>query len=151
MHQSSVVSHRSSDIVRVVAAAVLAVFIVVGSLFLWIGIPLAGMWLAGQLTNGGNGFLFAVLGGIPLAMVGFGWLLYRVSSVYEGLRVGEREALGRRSAWLVSATDERGRARRARAPRLLIDSAMAFSAVAALVLLAVWFFLFAHQNLVTPL
>ena len=52
-----------------------------------------------------------------------------------------------RSAWLVSHTDERNKLRRARAPRPLIDVAMTTSAVVALTLLLVWFFVFARMNL----
>ena len=40
--------------------------IVLGSLFLWIGVPVLGMWIAGQVTTSSVGFLFATLGGIPV-------------------------------------------------------------------------------------
>ena len=134
-----------------IVTALLAVAIVLGSATLWIGIPLLGLWLAGELTTTAQGFLFAVLGGIPLAMTAFAWVLYRVNDLYvrsHGPRgAGER----RRSAWLVSSSEERNRIRRARQPRALIDVAMTLSAVAALVLLAVWFFFFSEMWLVNPL
>ena len=66
--------------------AVLAVAIVLGSAALWIGIPLGGLWLAGELTTTAQGFLFATLGGIPLAMTAAAWLLYRVNDLYERSR-----------------------------------------------------------------
>ena len=134
-------------VVRVLAEAALAVVIVAGSAFLWIGIPVLGLWLAGELTTTTTGFLFATLGGIPPAMVGFGWLLYRINGVYEGTRGGEDDGSASRAAWLVSSTDERDRLRRARAPRSLIDVAMTASAVAALVLMAFWFFFLAEMRL----
>jgi hypothetical protein len=130
-------------------AALLAVLIVLGSVVLWIGIPWGGFWLAGALTRSNEGFLFAALGGVPLAMVGFGWLLYRLNDIYEGLRGGERRAAMGRASWLVASSDERGKLRRARSPRRLIDVAMTASAVTALVLLLVWFFFFAHMFLVS--
>lgn len=131
--------------------AVLGLAIVLGSAALWIGIPLGGLWLAGELTSTAQGFLFATLGGIPLAMTAFAWLLYRVNDRYERSRGGAAAGGHRRSAWLVSSSDERSRVRRARAPRALIDVAMTVSATAALVLMAIWFFFFSEMWLVNPL
>jgi hypothetical protein len=139
----------ANGLFELLAEAALAACIVVGSGLLWIGIPWGGFWLAGELTTSPESFLFAALGGVPLAMVAFGWLLYRLNGLYEGLRGGDRRAAVGRAAWLVSSSDERGRLRRARAPRSLIDVAMTASAVSALVLLVVWFFFFAHMTLVT--
>jgi hypothetical protein len=131
------------------ATALLAVAVVLGSAALWIGIPFGGLWLAGELTSTAQGFLFATLGGIPLAMTASAWLLYRVNDLYERSRGtgGGR----RRSAWLVSSSDERNRLRRARAPRPLIDAAMTVSATTALVLMAIWFFFYSQMWLVNPM
>ena len=131
--------------------AVLAVAIVLGSAALWIGIPFGGLWLAGELTSTAQGFLFATLGGIPLAMTASAWLLYRVNDLYERSRGAAGGAARRRSAWLVSSSDERNRARRARAPRALIDVAMTVSATTALVLMAIWFFFYSQMWLVNPM
>jgi len=131
--------------------ALLGIAIVVGSAMLWIGIPFGGLWLAGELTSTAQGFLFATLGGIPLAMTAFAWVLYRVNDHYERRRAGEAGAGRHRSAWLVSSSDERGRLRRARAPRVLIDVAMTISATVALVLMAIWFFFYSEMWLVNPL
>jgi hypothetical protein len=131
--------------------ALLAVAIVLGSALLWIGIPFGGLWLAGELTTTAQGFLFATLGGIPLAMTAFAWLLYRVNARYERSRGATDGAGRRRSAWLVSSSDERSRVRRARAPRALIDVAMTLSATVALVLMAIWFFFYSEMWLVNPL
>jgi hypothetical protein len=131
--------------------AVLAVAIVLGSAALWIGIPFGGLWLAGELTSTAQGFLFATLGGIPLAMTASAWLLYRVNDLYERSRGTAGGAGRRRSAWLVSSSDERNRARRARAPRALIDVAMTVSATTALILMAIWFFFYSQMWLVNPM
>jgi hypothetical protein len=132
-------------------SAVLAIAVLLGSAALWIGIPFGGLWLAGELTTTAQGFLFATLGGIPLAMTASAWLLYRVNDLYERSRGAEDGSGRRRSAWLVSSSDERSRVRRARAPRALIDVAMTVSATTALILMAIWFFFFSEMWLVNPL
>ncbi len=131
--------------------AVLGVAVVLGSAAMWIGIPLGGLWLAGELTSTAQGFLFATLGGIPLAMTASAWLLYRLNDLYERSRQVPGERGRRRSAWLVASRDERSRVRRARAPRPLIDVAMTVSATTALVLMAIWFFFYSQMWLVNPL
>lgn len=132
-------------------SALLAVSIVLGSAALWIGIPFGGLWLAGELTTTAQGFLFATLGGIPLAMTAAAWLLYRVNDLYERSRGPQNGGGRRRSAWLVASSDERSRARRDRAPRSLIDVAMTLSATTALILMAIWFFFYSQMWLVNPL
>ena len=129
-----------------VVTALLAVLIVLGCAVLWVGIPPGMFWLAGEVTGSSEGFLFFVLGGTPLAMVAWGWLLYRVNSVYERMRGGPPPAV-QRSAWLVASSEERAKLRRKRQPRMLIDVAMTASATVALVLLLVWFFFFASMHL----
>jgi hypothetical protein len=139
------------EILAAMVTAALAAAIVVGSAVLWIGIPVAGLWLAGMFTTTAEGFLFATLGGIPLAMIAFGWVLYRVNALYLRWR-GPDEGEGRsHSAWLVSLSDERGRSRRARAPRTLIDVSMTVSLTIALILMTVWFFFLSKMWLVNPL
>lgn len=132
-------------------SALLAVAIVLGSAALWIGIPFGGLWLAGELTTTAQGFLFATLGGIPLAMTAAAWLLYRVNDLYERSRGPQNGGGRRRSAWLVASSDERSRARRDRAPRSLIDVAMTLSATTALILMAIWFFFYSQMWLVNPM
>ena len=141
---------RRGELAGVVTAA-LALAIVVGSAVLWIGIPVLGLWLAGQFTKTAEGFLFATLGGIPLAMIAFGWVLYRVNAMYLRSRGPDDDSGPKHSAWLVSVSDERGRSRRARAPRRLIDVAMTVSLTVALVLMAIWFFFLSQMWLVNPL
>jgi hypothetical protein len=138
-------------VLEAMAVAALALLIVAGSAFIWIGLPALGFWIGGKLTSSAEAFLLFVLGAVPLSMVGFGWLLYRVAAVYERLRGRAAAGGSPRSAWLVSSTDERAPARRARAPRSLIDVSMAVSAVLALILMAVYFFFIGETRLVTPL
>jgi hypothetical protein len=134
------------DMTKAVLVAALAVAIVLGTAFLWIGLPVLLLWAGGRLTTTNTGFLFAALASIPIAMTGFGWLLYRLNGVYENLRGGEGGG-GGHSPWLRSLGDERAGVRRARAPRRLIDVAMTASAITAMVLLLVWFFFIAEMHL----
>ena len=137
-----------SELLESLAAGVLAVFICVGSGVLWIGVPVGGMWLAGRLTETAEGFLFFVLGGIPLTMIALGFLLFRINVLYERLRPRGPSA-PRRAAWLDAATEERPSLKRLRAGRSLLDVSMAISVVVALILLLVWFFAFAEMTLVS--
>ena len=133
-----------------IAIALLAATIVLGSAFVWIGIPVLGFWLAGQITSDQQIFLFTAFGVIPLSMIGFGWLLYRINAVYESLLGDDRPGAGGRSPWLVSLSDERARSRRQRAPRRLIDVAMTASAITAMFLMLVWFF-FIAETILAPM
>src|SRR5204863_311604 len=72
-----------------------------------------------------------------------------IVSCYKGMTASGGAAGVGRASWLVASSDERNKARRARAPRRLIDLAMTISAVTALVLMLVWFFFFAHMFLVS--
>jgi hypothetical protein len=124
----------------------LAVTIVLGSVLVWIGVPVAGFWAAGRITGGGVSAILAALIAIPLAMAGVGWLLYRASARYEALRGGDQRRRGP-PAWRVSLSDERAGERRRAGGRPLIDVAMTLSATAALLVLTIWFFFFAELRL----
>jgi hypothetical protein len=131
------------------AAATLATVVVAGSLFLWIGIPVLGLRVLGQITAQAQHFVILAICGIPLAMVGFGWLLYRINGVYEDVRGAHGVAVPEHAGWLRSVSDERVGSGAMRGPRRLIDLAMTVSAWTAIVLMLVWFFLFAEMRLIT--
>jgi hypothetical protein len=129
-----------------IAAASLGVVIVVGSLLLWVGVPVAGFWVAGRITTDAlRAVMFALLA-VPAAMVALGWVLYRVSARYEALRGTERRGASP-PAWRSSLGEERATERRRRGGRPLIDVAMTVSAVTAMLVLFVWFFFFAEFRL----
>jgi uncharacterized protein (DUF2062 family) len=128
------------------AAAGLAAVIVLGSASMWLGIPLGGVWLAARLTSDGVTMVLFALLVVPVTMVGFGWALYRVGATYEQLR-GHAHSPPSPPSWRTSLSEERGSSRRARASRPLVDVAMTVSAIAALVVMAVWFFGFAEMRL----
>ena len=142
-----VIARRTGqEVLESIARAGLALMLVAGSAFVWIGVPIGGLWLAGRITTDANHFLLLTLCSIPTAMVVFGWLLYRLNRLYEGMRAGRAgAAAAQRSAWLRSSSDARRLAREG--PRPLIDMAMTASAWAAVILMAIWFFLFAELRL----
>jgi hypothetical protein len=127
-------------------AAFLALVIVLGSLVLWVGVPIAGFWVAGHLFTKSTHIVMFSLVAIPLTMVLTGLGLYRVNGLYESIRGGEARPASR-SGWLVSHTDERRSMRLQRGSRQLIDVAMTVSIVTALVLMVVWFFFSAEMRL----
>jgi len=129
-----------------VALASLAVVIVLGSAVLWIGTPIAGLWVAGRITTDAvTAVLFALIA-VPATMVALGWVLYRASARYERLRGAESRGPSP-PAWRSSLSEERGSDRRRKGGRTLIEVAMAVSLVTALVVMVVWFFVFAESPL----
>ena len=124
--------------------AVLAIAIVVGSLAMWIGIPLFWIWVAGRLIDEYPSIYLLALAACPLTMIAWGWMLYRLHVVYSELIPPHRDAPGtQRSAWLGSLSDAR-RPRRREAT--LLDVSMIVSVIIALTAMAVWFFAFAHTT-----
>jgi hypothetical protein len=127
-------------------AGALAGVIVLGSAMLWMGVPVAGFWLAARVAPDGVTAVLSALIAVPVAMAAVGWLLYRASARYELLRGGEERPRGP-PAWRVSLSEERASERRRAGGRSLIDIAMTVSATAALLVLTIWFFFFAEMRL----
>ena len=129
-----------------VLAGLLAVLIVLGSALLWMGVPVAGLWLSARVTGDPLGAVLFALLAIPVTMVAFGWLLSRVNARYEALRGG---AAVRRSppSWRTSLGEERASERRRAGGRSLFDVSMTISAAGAVLVMAIWFFFFAESPL----
>ena len=144
------VGRIAHDVLEAAAVGLLAVTIVVGSAFTWIGVPLAWLFLAGRITTEPAHVLLLALCAIPTSMVVFGFLLYRVGRVYEMLRGPRAGARPQRTAWLRASSDQHRRAAQDSAPRQLVDTAMIASAWTAVVLMAGWFFFVAELRLVSP-
>jgi hypothetical protein len=113
-----VTSRADGRALEVLQVAVLTVSIWVGSALMWLAVPPSGLWLAGEVTSTTEGFLFCALGGIPLSMVAFGFVLVRLDMLYSRLRPG----------------------------RSMLEPAMAVSVVAALILFLVWFLFLAEMT-----
>jgi hypothetical protein len=131
-------------IARPAVAGALLALMVLGSLAIWTAIPIAGLWVASQLTDSaidvGTAPLIVVAGGIPVAMVFTVRLLARVERSY--VRVTGTDPNSRVvPAWgrsLGDPSSERSG---------VLDRIMVGSVVVVVAALAVWFFAFAGSSL----
>jgi hypothetical protein len=141
------VTRRLQPAAHAAAVAALGALVVAGSLFVWIGVPLLVLKTIAAITARADQVVILAICAIPLSMVGFGWLLYRLNGLYEELRGAAPQVDLVHTTWLRSVSDDRRR--RGGGPRRLIDVAMTASAWTAIVLMAIWFFAFAEMHLVT--
>jgi hypothetical protein len=109
---------------RTIVAAALIALMAVGSIVLWLGIP--------------------VLVGIPASMVIVGKLLSKLNRAY-GELTGTTPTVRVQLPWQKSMRGERGSGH----PRTILDVVMVFSVSLALLCFAVWFFVFAGSSLPT--
>ena len=116
---------------------ILAIFL--GSLVMWIGLPVGWLWLVTRVVKGNPEAFAAALFGCPVTMTLLGLLLARLNASYLRLSGGHPEQ--HRTAWLKSLSGERG----ARRPRTVLETSMTISVVLALVAITIWFFFFAHS------
>jgi hypothetical protein len=96
-------------------AAVLIAFMALGSLAVWIAIPVGWLWVTRDLQSPGARFLI-VLFCCPITMLSAAALLYRLEAAYEP---------------------------RSRRPLSLVETFLVVSALIALVALVGWWFFFA--------
>lgn len=113
--------------------------IFLGSLVMWIGIPVGWLWLVTRLAERYPDVYAGALFGCPVTMVLFGLLLARLNALH--LRITGGHPARSRTAWLKSLSGDR----RAPRPRTVLDTSMVISVVLALLTLAVWYFFFAHS------
>jgi hypothetical protein len=118
----------------------LAVGIFLGSLALWIAVPIGSLWLASLIGDDAQTVVLSALIICPIAMLVCGLGLSAMYRAY--LHVSDAQVTRDRTAWLGSLSGDR-RAKRGRRP--VLDFSLTFSAGTALVLLLVWF-LFLAEN-----
>jgi hypothetical protein len=127
--------------------ALLILLMAVGSVLLWIGIPVGWLYLASQLVDSSEpsmGPYVLVLIGIPATMIVMGKLLAILDRAYG--RVTRTQLQVRVHApWHRSLRGDRAPAR----ARSVLDVVMVSSVALAVVCFAVWFFLFAGSSLPT--
>ena len=127
-------------------AALLVLVMAVGSVLLWIGIPVGWLYVAsriqGDTTQPSLGPYIVVLFGIPLTMWVFGRLLFRLNRAYERL-TGQSSEVRVQLPWHRSLRGEREYARRAN----VLEVTMIISVTLCLLAFGVWFFLFAGSSL----
>ena len=130
------------------AAAWLILLMAVGSVVLWIGVPLGWIWLASNIVDSSEPSLtpyVMVLVGIPLTMVVVGKGLSQLNRVY-GEVTGTTPTVRVVLPWHRSMRGERD----AGQPRTVLDVVMVCTVTVALVLFGLWFFLFAGSSIPTP-
>lgn len=130
------------------SAALLIGLMAIGSVVLWIGVPLGWIWLASNIVDSSEPSMtpyVMVLVGIPLTMVVVGKGLSQLNRVY-GEVTGTTPTVRVVLPWHRSMRGERD----AGHPRTVLDVVMVCSVAVALVLFALWFFLFAGSSIPTP-
>jgi hypothetical protein len=129
-----------------VSKAGLILLMVVGSVVLWIGIPVGWLWLGSQVASESQqsslGAYLLVLGGIAVSMFVVGKLLWRLNNVY-GRITGQAPQVRVRMPWHRSMRGDED----SRPPRNVLDVVMVASVGAALLVMAIWFFFFAGSSL----
>jgi hypothetical protein len=132
---------------RKLLPAVLILLMAIGSIVLWLVVPLGWIYLASILTESSQpsmGTYVLVLVGIPLTMVVVGKFLTRLNRIY-GEVTGTTPHVRVVLPWHRSMRGERD----AGHPRTILDVVMVISVGIALVCFLIWFFVFAGSSLPT--
>jgi hypothetical protein len=132
--------------VRTPAAILLVALMAIGSVVMWLGVPLGLVYLASMLADSPEpsmGPYLLVLLGLPVGMAVVGKGLGALDRLHT--RVTRRETDAYRPGWTRSMRGERTVDRRGG----VLDKVMIVSVAVALVLFAVWFFGFAGSSLPT--
>ena len=127
------------------AKAMLIALMAVGSIFLWIGIPVGWLWIGSQIQSSSGqasfGLYLGILLGIIVSMVVVGKLLQGLNGVYG--RLTGSEVVRVRMPWHRSLRGEQ----EGRAPRQVLDVVMVISVMAAGFVFLIWFLFFAGSSL----
>jgi hypothetical protein len=129
---SSAVRTRRQKLLWSPVALLLVLLMAVGSVVMWIGVPLGLIWLASSLTDSSQpslGPYLLILVGLPIGMFAIGKLL---------------GSLDRAHGRVTGRTDERGPRRKQRS---VLDTVMIVSVLLAVVVGGVWFLAFAGSPL----
>lgn len=127
------------------AKAFLIALMAIGSIFLWIGIPIGWLWIGSQLQAESGQASFSlylgVLVGIIVSMVVVGKILQRLNGAYGSLTGSEtvRVVL----PWHRSLRGES----EGRQPRQILDVVMVISVSIAGTVFLIWFLFFAGSSL----
>jgi len=127
-------------------AIVLVLLMAVGSVLMWVGLPLGLIWLASALTDSSQpsmGPYLLILIGLPVGMFAIGKLLGGLDRAH-GRITGRLDEGPQRAAWLQSMRDERAPRRKQRS---VLDTVMIVSVLLAIVVGGIWFLAFAGSPL----
>lgn len=127
------------------AKVALVALMAVGSIFLWIGIPVGWLWIGSQVQSDSGqasfGLYLGILAGIIVSMAAMGKLLSGLNGVYG--RLTGSEVVRVRMPWHRSLRGEQ----EGRPQRQILDVVMVASVMAAGFVFLVWFFFFAGSSL----
>jgi hypothetical protein len=124
---------------------VLIALMAIGSVMMWLGLPIALVYLASQVADSPRpsmGPYLLIIVGLPLGMIAIGKALGALDR-YHGRITGLDDGRPEQAVWMKSMRGERERRRR----RSVLDTVMVISVGVALALGAVWFFGFAGSSL----
>jgi hypothetical protein len=134
-----------STIVSKPAALLLVVLMALGSVFLWIVVPIGWLWIASHSTKTSAptlGPYLLVIFAVPITMWIVGKLLFRTNRLYERV-TGTDSEVRVQLPWHKSLRDSANSGRRT----TVLDVVMIASVGVALLAFAVWFFIFAHTSM----
>lgn len=127
----------------------LIVLMAIGSVLLWLGLPLLWVFIASNLVESSRpsfGPYLLILVGIPVSMFVVGKGLSSLNRAYGRVSgTSKQDSRPVQATWLRSMRGERGSTRQ----RTVLDVVMVISVATALVLFAIWFFVFAGSSLPT--
>jgi uncharacterized RDD family membrane protein YckC len=127
------------------AALLLILVMAIGSVALWLVIPVAWIYFAShtvKTTQPTLGPYLLVLVGVPVSMFIVGKLLYRLNGVYERF-TGQASEVRVQLPWHRSMRGERAPQRRT----TVLELVMMISVAIAVIAFAIWFFFFAGSSL----
>jgi hypothetical protein len=130
---------------RGIAALLLILLMAIGSIAMWIVVPVGLVYLASQLQNSSQpslGPYLVVIFGLPLGMIVIGKLLGRLDRYYHQVTKTERDVRVQ-LPWMKSMRGERGSTR----PFRMLNVVMVISVSLAGVAFGIWFFVFAGSSL----
>jgi hypothetical protein len=133
------------DVGRRLLAALLIALMAIGSILLWLGIPVGWLYLVSRLVTSSQpsmGPYVLLIVGIPASMIVVGKALSKLNRVY-GEVTGTTPTMRVRSPWMKSMRGERDSGRE----RTVLDVVMVWSVALALLCFGVWFFAFAGSSL----
>jgi hypothetical protein len=132
---------------RRLVGVVLIALMALGSVLLWLGIPVGWLYLVSRLVTSSQpsmGPYVLLLVGIPASMIVVGKALSKLNRTYASL-MGTASTTRVRSSWMKSMRGERDSGR----PQSVLDVVMVWSVALALLCFGVWFFAFAGSSLPT--
>jgi hypothetical protein len=126
-------------------ALLLVLLMAVGSVLLWIGLPVGWVWVASRTVKTSQpslGPYLLVLFATPISMWICGKLLFKLNAVYSRV-TGQTYEVRTQLPWHKSMRGERGSGR----PTTVLDLVMIVSVSLALTAFGVWFFFFAGSSI----